>query len=177
MDLGAESLPHFPSSYIGNGVQCQTVEQLVVIQQILPYAVHDKVQQLMLLVEEQSHGKIANLLLRVFLCRDQVDGLEMAKINIPAQNVDVEELADVFLLVVATQVAILEFLPNIGQFLVDSLLFQLASARISQVGNELHQASHVRIAATRTAEEAASWCRHGQSCPSAPGWPQISARL
>lgn len=123
MDLGAEGLAHLSPTHIGNGMQSQTVEELIMVQQIFANTVHDKMQQLVLLVEEERHGKIANLLLGVLLRRDEVDGLEMAKVYIPTQNVNVKELADIFLLVVAAEVAVLELLSNIGQLFVDSLLF------------------------------------------------------
>lgn len=46
----------------------------------------------MLFVEEEGHGEVADLLLGVFGRGDQVDGLEVAKVDIPAKDVDVEQL-------------------------------------------------------------------------------------
>ena len=65
-------------------------------------------------------------------------------------------LANIFLLVISAQVAVLELLPNVGQLLVDALLFEFPSSSISQVGNELDQAAHVGVAAGRAAQEAGS---------------------
>lgn len=90
------------------------------------------------------------------LGRNEVDSFEMTEIDVPTQDIDVKQLADIFLLVVATQVAILELLSYIGQFLIDSLLFEFAGTSISQVSDELDQPSHVGIVIAGAAEEAAS---------------------
>jgi len=66
----------------------------------------------------------------------------MSEIDVPPQDVDVQELADIFLLLVAVEPAVSELLPYVGQFLVDALLLQLAGAGIPQVGDEGYQASH-----------------------------------
>jgi hypothetical protein len=50
--------------------------------------------------------------------------------------------------------------PDICQLLVDSLLLQLTRSGIPKVGNELHQAAHVRIAATGAAKKAGRRRRH-----------------
>lgn len=166
MHLSTESFSHFAASNIGDGMQGETVEELVVVKQILANAVDHKMEQLVLLMEEQRHGQITNLLLGVFIRRDQIHGLEVPKVDIPAQDVDVKELADVFLLVVAAEVAILELLSDVGQLLVDSLLLQFAGTRISQIGDELHQASHISIAAAGAANPAGCRRRHvGGSIP------------
>lgn len=158
--LPAERLSHLAASNIGNGMQSETVEELVVVKEVLPNAVDHKMEQLVLLMEEQRHGQIANLLLRVFIRRDQVHSLEVPKIDIPAQDVDVKQLADIFLLVVAAEVAILELLSDVGQLLVDSLLFQFAGTSVSQIGDELYQASHISIAAAGAANPARRRRRH-----------------
>ena len=51
--------------------------------------------------------------------------------------------------------------PDVGQLLVDPLLFQLAGSGVSQVGNKLHQPPHVRIAVAGAAEKAGGGGRHG----------------
>lgn len=195
VNLAAQGLAHLPATDIGNRMEGKAVEELVVVEEVLSYAVDDQMQEFVLLVEEKRHGEVANLLLRVLVGRDQVDRLEMAKVDVPPQNVDVEKLyaqsghalyeppettnlADVFLLVISAQVTVcrqallaqdtivlptrflrtFEFLPNIGQLLVDALLLELASSRIAQVGDELHQTAHVCIAAAGAAQEA---CRTG----------------
>lgn len=130
------------------------------IQKVLANTVDDEVEELVLFVKEQGNRQVANLLLRVLARRNEVDSFEMTKINIPAQNINVQELADVFLLVVAAEVPVLELLSNIGELLVDSLLLELAGAGISQIGNELDQAAHVGGAAARAAQEATPRRRH-----------------
>ena len=45
-------------------------------------------------------------------------------------------------------------IPDIGQLLVDALLLQLTGTRIPQIGNELDQPSHIRVAAAGPAQEA-----------------------
>lgn len=62
MDLSAQRFSHLTATNVRNGVQRKAVEQLVVVQQILPDAVDNQMQQLMPLVQEQCHGKVANLL-------------------------------------------------------------------------------------------------------------------
>lgn len=156
MHLGAKRLAHLPATNIGNSMQSQAVEKLVMIQQILPDAVDDEVQQLVLFVQEERHGKIADLLFGILLRRYEVDRLEMAKVDVPPQYINVQQLADILLLVVAAEAAVLEFLSNIGQLLVYALLLQLASSGVSQIGDELHKAAHVGIAIARAAEKAAS---------------------
>lgn len=89
MDLCTQGLAHLPSSDVGDGVQRQAVVQLVVVEKVLPYAVHDEMQELVFLVEEQSHGQVADLLLGVLVRRDEVDRLEVAKVDVPSEDVDV----------------------------------------------------------------------------------------
>jgi hypothetical protein len=84
VDLPAERFSHFPATNVCDGVQRKTVEQLIVVQQILPDAVENEMQKLVLLVQKQRHGKVANLFLRVLGCRDELDGFEMPKVDIPS---------------------------------------------------------------------------------------------
>lgn len=79
----------------------------------------------MLFVEEEGHGEVSNLLLGVLVRRNEVDSFEMTEIDVPAEDVYVQELefsvsdhdhpsccrvlahlADIFLLVVSTEVTI-----------------------------------------------------------------------
>lgn len=91
--------------------------------QVLPYAVDHKMEKLVLFMEEQRHCEIADLLLRVFGGRDEVDRFQVAKVDIPPKDVDVQELANIFFLVVAIQIPVFELLPYVCKLLVDSLLF------------------------------------------------------
>ena len=68
----------------------------------------------------------------------------MTKIDVVALDVYVQKFTDVLLLLVAVQLLAFEFLPDVGQFLVDALLFKLSSPRIPEVSNELYEASHGR---------------------------------
>ena len=90
MDLAAQRFAHLPASNVGDGVQGQAVEQLIVVEQVLPYAIDDQMQQFVFLVEEERHGQVADLLLRVFVGRDEVDGLKVAKVDVPSQDIYVQ---------------------------------------------------------------------------------------
>src|SRR6478752_8952321 len=89
MDLSIESFTHFSASHVRNRMEGETVEKLVMVEKILSNTVDDKMQELVFLVKEQRHGQISDLLLRVFIRRDQIDGLEVPEIDIPTQNIDV----------------------------------------------------------------------------------------
>lgn len=142
MHVRTEGFTHLSASDIGHRMQRQAIIQLIHIEQVLPDTVDDQVEELMLLVEEQGNGQISNLLFGIVLGRDQVDGLEVTEIHIVTLDIDVQQLADVFLLLVAIQVPVFELLPDIGQFLVDPLLLKFPRSRIAEVRNELDQASH-----------------------------------
>lgn len=76
----------------------------------------------MLFVQEESDCQVTDLFFRVLPSRYQVDGFEVAEIDVPAKDVDVQELhllvslealgsrakyfADVFLLLVAIELGI-----------------------------------------------------------------------
>lgn len=111
-------------------------------QQILPYAVHDKMKQLMLFVQKQRDSQVSDLLLTVLIRTDQIDSLEVSEVNVPSEYVDVQQFAHVFLPVVPVQISVLEFLPDVGELFIDPLLLQFSGSSISKVGNELHEPSH-----------------------------------
>lgn len=50
MYVVTQSFAHLPASHIGNRMQSQTIEQLIVAHQVFPYAVDNQMQQLMLFV-------------------------------------------------------------------------------------------------------------------------------
>ena len=77
----------------------------------------------MLFMQKQRNSQVSNLLLAIFVRTDQVDGLQVSEVDIPSQDVDVQQFANVFLFVVPVQVAILELLPDVCQLFVDPLLF------------------------------------------------------
>jgi len=60
----------------------------------------------MLLVEEESYGEITDLLFGVLVRGNEIDRLEVTEVDVPTEDVYIQELADVFLLVVAAEVSI-----------------------------------------------------------------------
>lgn len=92
MHITTKNFTHLPATNIGNGVQGEAIEQLIVIQQIFPNAVEDEMQELVFLVQEQGHGEVSDLLLRVLGSRDELDGFEVAKVDVPPEDIDVQEL-------------------------------------------------------------------------------------
>lgn len=125
MDVGTQRLSHLSSSNIGDGVQRQTVVELIIVQEILLDAVDDQVQEIVGFVQKQGDGEVADLLFRVFCRRDEIDSLEVTKVDVPSEYVDVQELfvssakvfaavvwprgwylADILFLVVPIQIAI-----------------------------------------------------------------------
>ena len=168
MYIPAQSLPHLPPSNIGNSMQCQTIEQLIILQQILPDAIHDQVKQFMLLVQKERHRQIANLLLRVLVRTDQVDCLQVSEVDVPPEDVYVQQLAHVFLAVVSIEVTFPELLPYVRELFVDAFLFQIACPGITKIGYELHETSHGRgIARASAAQEARRRARQSEGCASA----------
>jgi hypothetical protein len=98
----------------------------------------------MLLVEEQGDSEVANLLLRVFGGRDQVDGFKMPKVDIVALDIYVQQFTDVFFLLVSVKLLALELLSYVCKFLVDPLFLEFSRSRIPQVRNELDKTTHGR---------------------------------
>ena len=60
------------------------------VEKVFPYTVDNKVQKFVLFVEEQGHRQIPNLLFGVLVGRDEIDSFEMAKIDVPAEDVDIQ---------------------------------------------------------------------------------------
>ena len=89
VDIPAKGFPHLSPAHIGNGMQRQTVVEFIVTSQILPYAVDNEMEKLMLLVKKQGHGQVANLLLGVLGRGNEIDGFQMTEVDVPAQDVDV----------------------------------------------------------------------------------------
>ena len=54
----------------------------------------------------QKAGCPYNLLFAVFCARDESNGFHMSKVDVPSEDIHVQQLADVFLLVVATKAAL-----------------------------------------------------------------------
>ena len=46
----------------------------------------------MLLVKKQGHGQVADLLFRILIGGNQVDGLEMSEVDVPAEDVYIQQL-------------------------------------------------------------------------------------
>ena len=109
----------------------QAIEELIVAHQILPYAVDNQMQEFMLFMQEERDGEVADLFFGVLVRRDEINSLQMPEVDIPPQYVYVQQLANIFLSVVAIEVPILELLPYVGQLLIDSLFFQIPCSCIS----------------------------------------------
>lgn len=45
-------------------------------------------------MEEQGHGQVTNLLFRVLVRRYEVDSFEVAEIDVPSQDIYVQELSE-----------------------------------------------------------------------------------
>jgi len=144
VNFARQRLSKLSTADVGHRMQCQAVVQLIMIQQVFPNTVDDQVKQLVLFVQEQGNSQIPNLLFGVFIRRDEIDSLEVTKVDIVSLDVNVEELAHIFLLLVPVEISRLELLSNIGQLLIHSLLLQFSGASIAQIRNELHQSSHRR---------------------------------
>ena len=77
-------------------------------------------KQFVLLMQEQRHSQVPDLLLRVFVRTDEVDCFQVSEVDIPPQYIDVQQLADIFLAVIAIEIPFLEFLPYIRKLLIDA---------------------------------------------------------
>lgn len=119
-------------------------------------------QQLMLFMKEECDRQVPNLLLGIFGGRDQINRLEVTEIDIVPLYVDVEQLADVFLLLIAIEIACLELLPDVGQFFIHPLLLQFAGSRIPQVCDELDQSTHGRHDAGNSPRSRIVFERYGE---------------
>lgn len=137
MNIRSQSLTHLPPTNISNSMQRQAIIQLIIIQQVLPNTINNQMQQLMLLMQKQRNGQIPNLLFRILGTRNQIHSLKMSEIHIISLDIDIEQLANVFLLLVPVQTATLELLSNVGQFLVHPFFLKFSRACIAQVRNEL----------------------------------------
>lgn len=62
------------------------------ILEILFDTIDDKMQKVVLLVQEESNGEVTNLFLGVFGSGNEVDSFEMTEIDIPTEDIDVEKL-------------------------------------------------------------------------------------
>jgi len=84
-----------------------------------------------------------NLLLAVLRTRDEVDCLHVTDVDLVPKNVCEDDLGDIFLLLIAIQVAVFEPLPDVCHLLVNPLLLQLADSRSSNVRDELREPTHI----------------------------------
>jgi hypothetical protein len=49
-------------------------------------------EQFVLFVKEESHGKVSNLLFGVLISGDEVDSLEVSEVDIPPEDVYIQQL-------------------------------------------------------------------------------------
>ncbi len=54
------------------------------IEEVFSYAVDNEMEEFVFFVEEQGHGEVAYLLLRVLARRYQVHGFEVSEVDIPS---------------------------------------------------------------------------------------------
>ena len=90
MNIRSQGFAHGVASNIGNCMQRETIVELIMVHEVFPDTVYDKMKQLMFFVKEERNGEVSNLLFRELLRRNQVDGFEMAKVEVPAEDVNVK---------------------------------------------------------------------------------------
>eukprot|EP00756_Hemistasia_phaeocysticola_P040517 Hpha_TRINITY_DN16867_c2_g1::TRINITY_DN16867_c2_g1_i3::g.149171::m.149171 len=136
------------TSYVGHGGEGEALGEFLVSRQVLLHGLgHDR-HQLMPLIEEDGDGEVPDMLLGVLVSRQQLNALHVPEIDLVAQHEDVQQLANVFLLVVPLQcLLLLELLSNVVKFLVDSLLFRLLRlrCRLAQIGDKRVQSPHLHF--------------------------------
>lgn len=66
----------------------------------------------------------------------------MAKIDVVAKNINVDELANVLFLLVTAEACVLKFETNVGELLVNALCLEVSCTSISKIRNEADQAFH-----------------------------------
>ena len=72
----------------------------------------------MMLVQEQSDRQIADLLLGVLARGDQIDRLEVSKVDVVPLDVDIQQFSDVLLLMISIKLLASELLSDIFEFFV-----------------------------------------------------------
>lgn len=92
MHIRTQRLSHFPTADVGNSMQSKAIVEFIMIKEILFDAIDNKMQKFVLLVEEEGNSKIADLLFRIFSRRYQVQCFKVAKVDVPSENIDVEQL-------------------------------------------------------------------------------------
>lgn len=137
-----QSLCHLPAPDISHGMQGQTVVQFIKALQVLGDGIDDEVYQIMFLVQEQGDSEIADLFLGVCGGGDQIDGFEVAEIDIVALDVDVEQLAHVLFLLVPVEVAALEVGADVCELFVHPFFLDFSRAGVAEIAYELDQAAH-----------------------------------
>ena len=95
MNVRGQCLAHLPSSNVRDRVQSQAIVEFIVIIQVLPNAIDDKMQKFVLLVQEEGDRKVTDLFLGVFRGRDKVQRFEVAEVDVPSQDIYVQQLGGV----------------------------------------------------------------------------------
>lgn len=86
---------------------------------------------------------IYNLFFRVFIRRQQIDRLHVSKVDIMTQEEDEQELAHIFLLLIAVQgLVALKLGADVGQLLINPLDFRLFGLAVPDIRYEHGQAAH-----------------------------------
>lgn len=102
----------------------QTPEIVIGIIQIFADGVDNQWRKFMVLSNHHGDCKVGHLLLVVLVARHEIDGLEVAKVNVEAQDVHVQQLGQVLFAVVAVDGGVLELVADVGELLVDALLLE-----------------------------------------------------
>eukprot|EP00053_Salpingoeca_punica_P018318 m.179257 g.179257 ORF g.179257 m.179257 type:complete len:985 (-) comp17405_c2_seq2:11-2965(-) len=147
-DLGVAAAGQLLAANVGDAVQGQADAELALAEQVRLDAGHDHAHQVAVLRHEHRDKEVAHLLLAVLERGHEVDGLEVAKLDLMAQQKDEEQLADVLLLLVAVErLLVAELGADVGQLLVDALVLGLARLAFADVGDEEVEAAHLLLLA------------------------------
>lgn len=92
--------PSLPSHTVGHKRQRQRLKRFVAPHQVGAHRVDDEAQELVLFGQQDRHREVADLFFGVARRGHQVGRLAVAKLDVVAQHVDVEQLPDVLFLVV-----------------------------------------------------------------------------
>ena len=103
---------------------------------------HDERDLRVRVAQHHGHGHVADELLGVGRARDEADHLHVAEVDVVAHHVDVDELPDVLLLVIATDSLVLELASNLGHLLINNFLLLFFCLAVSDVANIHRKTAH-----------------------------------
>lgn len=94
-----------------------------------------------------------NLLLRVSLTRDQVDGLHVSHVYLVPEDVREDHLCQILLLLVPVEIALFELLTYMGHLAIDPLFLEVAHPTCSEIRDVLNGSDDSQIITCRTVGE------------------------